>query len=93
MKLKRVPEGYATLDGRFQIERQDGETDCDHPLCYQLHERFRNKDGVHVVAYVSWHVWDVEHDDYADVPEVEYETKRAAERALTRLLEREAASA
>jgi hypothetical protein len=71
MTLRRLgPGSYETLDGRYRIERQDGETECSHPLCDPLHERYwtYTRDGrgsMHWVDYVSWHVWDVAKDDYA----------------------------
>ena len=84
IKLRKVPEGYQTLDGRYNVEHQDGITDCDHPLCYQLHRRFHEHGPTigswsHSVTYVAWHIWDNVADDYAghNGPN-EYDTKREA---------------
>lgn len=75
MKLKRVPTGYSTLDGRYLIERQDGMTECTHPSCDILHHRWIALD-MHLVPYVAWHVWDTVIDDYAF--HEEFDTKREA---------------
>lgn len=96
-KLRKLGPGqYVTLDGRYQVERQDGTTECDHPQCDVLHRKWhsnlpgRSYGWVHYVPYPAWHVWDNEHDDYAGGhgPE-EYETKRDAVQALASLLAKE----
>jgi hypothetical protein len=89
--LRRLGAGqYVTLDGRYQIERQDGQTECEHPLCDVLHERFHSSVGahggggwVHYVSYVAWHVWDNEINDYLGNSNIEVDTKREAHRYLT----------
>lgn len=93
MKLRRLGAGlYETLDGRYRVERQDGTTECDHPLCDPLHQKFwtRTGDGrgaVHWIDYPAWHVWDNEKDDYISDDFREFETKGAAVAALGRHLE------
>lgn len=64
-------------DSRYVIEREDGITECTHPLCDQLHQRFIERD-MHLVAYVSWHVWDTERGDYAHDTARHFDTKREA---------------
>ncbi len=89
MRLHNYGAGtYATLDGRFLIERQDGETQCEHPLCEQLHERFMSWGDLpgHSVLYVSWHVWDNERNDYASTDSGHFDTKREAVAWLERHL-------
>lgn len=89
--LRRLGPGvYATLDGRYQIEHQDGLTDCEHPLCDTLHRKWHEHtangygaDWVHMVPYRAWHVWDVEADDYATRGPEEFDTKRQAHQWLT----------
>ena len=87
--VRRLGVGlYETLDGRYRIERQDGETECSHPLCDQFHRRFWTETGdgrgaIHWMAYVAWHVWDTVADDYAGGGgPVEHDTKRDALRWL-----------
>lgn len=66
--MRRLSAGvYATLDGRYQIERNEGESTCEHPLCDVLHGRFLTRTGdgrglVHWVRYPIWTVVDVEAD-------------------------------
>lgn len=78
MKLKREGSGqYVTEDGRYRIERTDDNlTECQHPLCDRLHEKWVEED-MHLVAYTQWHVWDTVKDDYAGGHET-FETKRDA---------------
>lgn len=90
MKLRRLRAGcYATLDGRYQIEHQDGWTECSHPLCEQLHTDRRRAQGdvadMHLVPYTSWHIWDMQRDDYAC--HEWFDTKRAAEHWLERMIQ------
>jgi hypothetical protein len=96
IKLRRVPAvsgganwSYETLDGRYRIERQDGVTMCEHPLCDTLHRRFwsGSDDDWHAVSYVAWHVWDTVRDDYAG--HEEFDTKREAHQWLDSFLERQ----
>jgi hypothetical protein len=91
VRLRKVSAGvYATLDGRYQIERSDGTTECDHPLCYQLHERYRDKNDCHWIGYGAWIIWDTVVDDYAEGGSWnEYDTKREAHQALTAFLARQ----
>jgi hypothetical protein len=88
VKLRRVPAGqtvgYATLDGRYLIERQDGSTECSHPLCDTLHRDLHPGDDMHWVSYVAWHVWDTVRDDYAG--HEQFDTKRDAVAWLERHL-------
>ncbi len=71
MKLKRLGAGqYATEDGRYRVERQEGDTECSHPQCDVLHVKWLTdtRDGrglVHWVTYVEWTVWDTQTNDYA----------------------------
>lgn len=73
---------------RYRIERQDGETSCEHPLCDTLHQRFMvrgigNRGLEHIVRYVQWHVWDEVAGDYAGNGDAcEFETKREARQWL-----------
>lgn len=82
--LRRIAAGqYQTLDGRYNIERQDGQTECEHPLCDPLHQKYHARNDVHWITYSAWHVWDNERDEYAFTGLSEYETKRAAHQALS----------
>jgi hypothetical protein len=89
IRLRRVgPSQYATQDGRFRIERDDENlTECEHPLCDDLHQRFQ-ENGVHWVAYTTWHIWDTSlgrDGDYAKGT-YRYDTKREAAQVLMELL-------
>ena len=91
VKLRKLGPGrYATLDGRYQVERQDGLTECEHPLCDTLHRKWHTTQRhgwVHYIPYPAWHVWDNERDDYAGGggPE-EFDTKALAVAWLERHL-------
>lgn len=77
---------------RFTIDRADGVTECSHPLCYDLHRRFRPGGGIHEVYYRAWTVWDNEADDHAFITvrdfrfEDEYLRKKDARADLDRYL-------
>jgi hypothetical protein len=89
VKLRRLATGvYATLDGRYQVEAQVNWTECDHPLCDQLHERFIYR-GMHDVPYTVWIVWDVEYGGYVENHHT-FDTKRDAVAWLENYLERTA---
>lgn len=73
------------MTGRFVVEKQELVTECSHPLCDQIHERFM-EGGVHWTYPTAWHVWDNERNAYADTPEPFYPTRREAKEALADLL-------
>jgi hypothetical protein len=96
VRLRKLEAGrYQTVDGRYNIERQDGTTGCDHPKCDVLHRKWhestmaRGSGGgwMHWVTYVAWHIWDNERADYAAPGLVEYDTKWEAHESLTALIE------
>jgi hypothetical protein len=61
--VKRVGAGqYATPDGRYLIEHEALERECECLSC-QAGLACRN-DGV--ALHWFWHVWDVERGDYAE---------------------------
>jgi hypothetical protein len=82
-ELRRLAPGvYVTADGRYRVERQDGLTECEHPMCDVLHQKFithqRGGGWVHYTSYVAWHIWDDERGDYATAGPEEFDTKREA---------------
>lgn len=66
---ERLGPGSYSWQGRYTVERQENYTECEHPLCDQLHQRFFVQDGhggaVHEVRYYYWVVWDELRQDYA----------------------------
>jgi hypothetical protein len=92
MRLRRIESGtYQTADGRFNIERQENDAECSHPLCATLHadRQWTGDLPGHTVTTIDWIVWDNEADDYAGSHET-FVSKRAATVWLERYLDSQA---
>jgi hypothetical protein len=83
VKLRKDGPGrYLTEDGRFLIDSDLYETECEHPMCERLHQAQINSPGDrafrHSIYITEWAVWDVAQDDYATGMPENFPTKRQA---------------
>lgn len=63
MKLVKVQAGqYATPDGRYLVEQQEYERECE---CAACSSDSGNPCPGRAVDWF-WHIWDVEQDDYLE---------------------------
>lgn len=77
MKLRKIQAGqYATPDGRYLVEQQPYQRECDCVVCQGGFGQCRG--GGWVVDWY-WIIWDVERNDYMDGTDLStFETLRDA---------------